>query len=215
MKIIALWNNYKERSGKSVNEYDKAEAKGCGELYMPAQECLTDSCLLREGRPFYIPDWDEDFRLFPTLAIRIDRVGKSIPQRFAHRYYSSVSAWLNARACGLAKRLASAGLPLSSATTFDFSLVSAPFFTLEAGQSGTYSFEVQVNGNPVCKWSASNLLLGVDEAIEHISRNNTLKTGDIILLGLPSAGIKPKPGDEFRLVDANNPEKVLNRFKIK
>lgn len=204
MKILALWNNY-DKAGR--------EAAAGAE---PAVCWLTDSCLLREGRPFYVPDFDSDFRLFPTLAIRIDRLGKGIEARFARRYWGEASVWLNARACGLSRRLSEAGLPQGGAVAFDNSLILAPFFAMGEGECAAFSCTVSRNGEPQCRWEGSRLAMQPEQTIEALSRHNTLKTGDIILLGFPAEGIVVRPGDtiEIRKESAEEPQ-VLSHFKIK
>ncbi len=184
MKVIALWNNYRDK--------DVTGGVIAGE---PAACWLSDSCLLREGRPFYVPGFDDDFRLFPSLVLRIDRVGKEVAERFAPRYWSEAAFWLNARACTLLRELQGRGLPVATAVAFDNSLVSAPFFPLDAEGVAAFSAAVSVNGSEVCRWSASQLVLDAPRAIAAMSRCNTLKTGDMLMLGFPEPGIKVQPGD--------------------
>lgn len=210
MKVIALWNNYNNGTEKELPAADIALC------------WLSDSCLLREGRPFYIPDFDDDFRLFPTLAIKIGRLGKSITERFAHRYWSEVSVWINARATGELARLQSKGLPIAGAVAFDNSLIAAPFFSLDARQTASASFSVYRNGEKVCDWQGNCLRLSPEQAISRTSICNTLKTGDIILLGFPvDNGISVAPGDNME-IRWESPDtgsirrgQVLNSFKIK
>ncbi|MCM1319291.1 MAG: fumarylacetoacetate hydrolase family protein [Muribaculaceae bacterium] len=199
MKIIALWNNY----------------AGTASTLRPATVWLADSCLLREGRPFYVPDWVDDFQLFPSLAIRIDKVGKGIQPRFADRYWSQASAWLNARACKMADTLAKQGLPLDSAVAFDSSLITAPFFDLSPQDAAEFTFRLHVNDRLVSSWSAEDLRKPIQEVIASISFNTTLKTGDILLLGFPGKGIKVAPGDNIIITEDRNPDRVLNHFRIK
>ncbi|MCM1005976.1 MAG: fumarylacetoacetate hydrolase family protein [Prevotella sp.] len=205
MKIIALWNNYGMPEAEATSEA------------RPVTVWLSDSCLLREGRPFYVPDWDDDFRLFPSVAIRIDRLGKGIQPRFASRYWNSVSVWVNARACTLAAKLASQGLPLVSAVAFDMSLISAPFFEVIPEEFRNFEFEMSVNSECVCRWRADMLTKDVNEIISAISDNTTLKTGDILLLGFPKEGVKVRPGDRVELQTTNGQgeKAVINSFKIK
>lgn len=203
MKIIALWSNYDVPASEPVSA-------------VPAVCWMSDSCLLREGKPFYVPDFDDDFRLFPSLALRIDRLGKGISERFAGRYWSEVSFWLNARACSMSRKLSEAGLPLAAATAFDCSLVSAPFFGVSPDECRELRFSVVRDGEPVASWEASRLRLQPDAAISALSLSNTLKTGDIILLGFTREGVAVRPGQyiETRL-ETPTGFRVLTGFKIK
>lgn len=69
---------------------------------VPEQEInwhmLQDSTVIRSDNPFFVPDFDTEFRLYPSLAIRIDRLGKSIAPKFAHRYYAQVTLAATVRA---------------------------------------------------------------------------------------------------------------------
>lgn len=207
MKIIALWNNYDTENGANS---------------LPALCWLTDSCLLRESRPLYIPEFDSDFRLFPSVALRIDRLGKGIASRFASRYWHEVSAWLSVRACNLASRLIERGLPVDGAMAYDNSMVSAPFFALTASELPGLSFQVRVNGEPKFEWSANRMDKSVEQVIEQVSKNTTLKTGDVILPALPQEGIEIRRGDTVEIVLTGPPdvmgrisEPIINRFKVK
>lgn len=200
MKILAFWNNIEGTSPV---------------IGRPATVWLSDSCLLREGRPFYVPDFDKDIKLFPSAAIRIDKVGKGIQPRFADRYWTHISPWLNARACTLARQLIENGLPVDAAVAFDCSLISAPFFELTPAEAATFCFEIRVNDNAVCTWSCEQLRLTIQQAIAHISYNTTLKTGDIILLGFPGEGVAVSAGDELTICSPDNPNRIFNRFRIK
>lgn len=205
MKILSLWDNYSERRPRAEGE----PALAC---------CLSDSCLLRERRPFYVPDFDDDFRLFPTLAVRISRLGKCIPERFAGRYWGEASVWLNARACTLLGRLQREGLPLSPAVAFDNSLIASPFFSVTAGECAEMRIVVELNGNAVCEWNGQELRMQPDEAISSLSKYMTLKMGDVILMGTPPEGVKISIGDSvgvFRVGPGEGVREEITRFNIK
>ena len=65
-----------------------------GTLYKPESPVIftkADSSLLKDKKPFFIPDDLGQIDYETELVVRICRLGKSIPQRFAHRYYDAVS----------------------------------------------------------------------------------------------------------------------------
>lgn len=206
MKIIALWDNYRQ---------SELEPKGTE----PLATCwFSDSCLLREGRPYYIPDYEGDYRLFPTVVLRIDRLGKGIQAKYASRYWHEESVWLNARACRAAEALVAKGLPVTSAVAYDNSLIAAPFLPIAQGNGLTEGFDVSVNGKRVCEWRRESLRLDAAEAIERVSYNNTLKTGDILMLGFPPEGIRIEAGDHVEITNTGgggSARQVYNSFKIK
>lgn len=206
MKVIALWNNYGEGA-----------APASGSMQVPHAVWLSDSCLLREKKPFFVPEFDDDFRLFPTVAIRLSRLGKNIASRFAPRYWHEAAVWINARACGMLARLSDEGLPLDSAVAFDNSLISAPFAEADSESLSVFRFRLLLNDREALIWSASSLALDADRAIEAVSRTATLKTGDVLLLGFDSRGIPVKPGDNIKITVDTSSEKqeIYTEFRIK
>lgn len=187
----------------------------------PVAFWLNESCVLRPGRPFFIPDWDEEFRLYPMLALRIDHVGKGMPARFVHRYVRQASVWLHARGMRTLEALASSGAPLSTALAFDSSVISAPFsdMTLEeaCASRADISVEYPAAGNRDSELLAVSLPPDCRpaETIAAIAARNTLRTGDIFLFPLQGGFITASgtPQIEIRL-RAPRDEKLL-QFKIK
>lgn len=183
MKILMLWDNY---------------GAGSPDPALPVS-WLTDSCLLRDRKPLYVPDFDTDFRLFPTLAVRIDRLGKGIQAKFAHRYWQEAAVYISVRACARIETLTRAGMPLDSAVAYDNSLVASPFFPLTPEQVPGTTFCLLRNGIKELEWSGANLKMDTAEAIQALSHCNTLKTGDLILLGIPREGVPIAPGDKIQI----------------
>lgn len=177
----------------------------------PALFWLTESCVLKPGRIFFVPDWDARFLLFPMLALRVERVGKGFPARFAHRYASAASVWLHARGFNSLQALAGRGLPVGSALCFDSSLISAPFVQMPLEVSAT---------SPACIVTENESVTyeppGVEAASDIVARvaeRNTLRMGDVILLPLQGPPITPCPGTrpEAGFID----REPLTRFLIK
>lgn len=124
------------------------------------------------------------------MALRIDRLGKSIPARFAHRYWNSWSFGFSMRGMSTFNKLREAGLPVGSACAFDTGAIIAPQW-VEIGDESLDDMSFQIsNGNEeLATWNYSSLLLKTDELIEVLSRYMTFKTGDILYLGFPEEGI--------------------------
>lgn len=208
MKVIALWDNY-----------DEGAPALFGPLKVPHTVWLSDSCLLRERKPFYIPEFDDDFRLFPTVAIKLSRLGKNIPARFASRYWHEASVWINIRACGMMQAARQAGLPIDAAVAYDCSLVSAPFFEMNDEKLRNFSFTLYLNDKEELQWHGSMLKQGADCTIEAVSRTTILKMGDVLLLGFAPQGVRINVGDRVKIIvtqsdSADKPE-VLTEFTIK
>lgn len=208
MKVIALWDNYGEGTAALY-----------GPLKVPQTVWLSDSCLLRERKPFYIPEFDDDFRLFPTVAIKLSRLGKNIPARFASRYWHEASVWINIRACGMMQAAREAGIPFTSAVAYDCSLVSAPFFEMDEDALSYFSFTLLLNDKEKLHWQGCMLRAGADRAIEAVSRTTILKMGDVLLLGFAPQGVPVTVGDRVKIITStlhsDDTQEILTEFAIK
>jgi len=183
----------------------------------PAFCHIPDSCIIRSGKPFFTPDFDDNIRLAPALAIRIDRLGKRIAYRFAKRYYDEVAPAFLAIACGHLTEARNLSFPWTDAVCFDRSLIIGdyvPFDTL-GDNNGTYTFDTIMSDSSrtTHSWRLDAMRLDIDSLIEHISLENTLKTGDIILAGVSHQAV-PLKGD-IVCVEARVGDKLLLKTKIR
>lgn len=141
-----------------------------------------DSALLKDGKPFFLPDFLSGVCASVEYVIRLNRLGKSIPARFASRYYAEATAGVNLFAKGDVERLAAAGLPWDEATGFDGSAVVGKFVPVGSEQRN-WAVELKINGHLVQTGNTSDLVMGIDEGISFLSRYHTLKTGDLVYTG--------------------------------
>lgn len=158
-----------------------------GEGTEPFWYMLPDSSVVRSGNPFFVPDFDTEFKAFPSVAVRIDRLGKSIAPRFAPRYYSEVTAGVAVAATGLLERLRGGGMPWDRAVAFDRSCFIGDYIPSE-------NLFAEGGMSVVCGGVRRDIRLedmkyGIDGIIAEVSRTNTLKTGDIVLAALAADGI--------------------------
>lgn len=176
----------------------------------PVTFWLTESNLLRPGRPFYLPDWDDRFSLRPMLALRIGRVGKGISARFAYRYITQMSLWLIAVGETSRAALSARGLPWSSAIDFDNSAISAPFIDCDYNELSANRYQIEIDGQK----SLLTLHKENDPALmlEKISERNIMRTGDILLINFEDAPLYPRAEQHIRQL-INDQE--MNSFKIK
>ena len=79
------------------------------ELTEPTIFMKSDSSLLKDGKPFFIPDFSSEIHYETELVVKIDRLGKNIAERFAHRYYSEVTVGIDFTARDLQRRLREQG----------------------------------------------------------------------------------------------------------
>ncbi len=178
MKIFAVGMNYAEHN----KELD-------GALYKPEEPVIftkADSSLLKDGKPFFLPDDLGRIDYETELVVRICRLGKSIPQRFAHRYYDAVTVGIDFTARELQARLRREGKPWDLCKGFDGAAVIGEWVDVAKFRDiQAIHFRLDINGNTVQEGCSADMLYKVDELIAYISRWFTLKTGDLIYTGTP------------------------------
>ena len=183
MKIFAIGKNYIEHN----KEMD-------GALYKPEEPVVflkADSSLLKDKKPFFLPDELGRVDYETELVVRISRLGKSIPQRFAHRYYDAVTCGIDFTARDLQRKCKEKGLPWTLCKGFDGAAAIGEWVPVEKFRDiQAIQFHLDINGNTVQEGCTSDMLYGVDELIAYISRWFTLKTGDILFTGTP-VGVGP------------------------
>lgn len=183
MKIFAVGMNYIQHN----KELD-------GTLYKPEEPVIftkADSALLKDSKPFFLPDELGRIDYETELVVRICRLGKSIPQRFAHRYYDAVTVGIDFTARDLQNRLRAEGKPWDLCKGFDGSAAIGEWVSIEKFRDIlAIHFRLDINGNTVQEGCSSDMLFKVDEIIAYISQWFTLKTGDILYTGTP-AGVGP------------------------
>lgn len=161
------------------------------ELTEPTIFMKSDSSLLKDGKPFFIPDFSSEIHYETELVVKIDRLGKNIAERFAHRYYSEVTVGIDFTARDLQRRLREQGLPWEISKAFDNSAVIGTFIPLEeAGNVNQLSFHLDMNGKTVQQGNTADMLFSVDQIIAYVSHFFTLKIGDLIYTGTP-VGVGP------------------------
>ncbi|MCR4603063.1 MAG: fumarylacetoacetate hydrolase family protein [Prevotella sp.] len=173
-----------------------------GRAYRPEEPVIflkADSALLKNGKPFFIPDWSERVDYEAELVVRISRLGKGIPVRFAHRYYDAVTVGIDFTARDLQQKSRQAGLPWTICKGFDGSAMIGdwqpiPNTAIERG----VDFHLDLNGQTVQRGNSTDMLFPIDELISYLSRFFTLKTGDLLFTGTP-VGVGPvKIGDHLQ-----------------
>ncbi len=175
-------------------------------------DMLPDSCLLRSGNVLFLPDLTHRYEAVPTIAVKIGRLGKSIAPRFAYRYVSEMTVALHIRDLTRLEALRAAGLPWSMAWGFDRSLVIGNFIPVDNLTTlAKITLEVKDNVSNVT-FQSSGMTIDLPYVIEAISRDNTLKNGDIILPSLSPEGLVLQPG---QLLSASLDGRPLLEVKIK
>ena len=165
-----------------------------GTLLKPEEPVIftkADSALLKDHKPFFVPDHLGRIDYETELVVRICRLGKNIPTRFAHRYYDAVTVGIDFTAREMQSRLREKGLPWEICKGFDGSAAIGEwvekdkFLNVQA-----LRFRLDINGTTVQEGCACDMLFKIDEIISYISQFFTLKTGDLLYTGTP-AGVGP------------------------
>ena len=165
-----------------------------GTLYKPEIPVIftkADSALLKDKKPFFIPDFMGRIDYEAEVAVRISRLGKTIPERFAHRYYDAVTVGIDFTARELQQKLRANGEPWDLCKGFDGSAALGEWVSVDKFRDvQALHFHLDINGNTVQEGRTSDMLFSIDSLIAYISRFFTLKTGDILFTGTP-VGVAP------------------------
>jgi 2-keto-4-pentenoate hydratase/2-oxohepta-3-ene-1,7-dioic acid hydratase in catechol pathway len=176
MKIICIGRNYVDHIEELQNERPSE----------PVVFMKPDSAVLLKQHPFVIPEFSNDIQHEIELIVRINKVGKYIDTKFAHKYYDEISVGIDFTARDLQNELKAKGLPWEKAKSFDGSAVIGDFLQkMQFNSLENITFELTNNNKTVQKGNASHMLWKIDELISYVSQYFTLKIGDIIFTGTP------------------------------
>ncbi|MET0760394.1 MAG: fumarylacetoacetate hydrolase family protein [Flavobacterium sp.] len=186
MKIICIGRNYTKHIEELQNERPDE----------PVVFMKPDSAVLLKQHPFVIPEFSEDIHHELEIIVKINKVGKYIDAKFAHKYYDEIGVGIDFTARDLQQKLKDKGLPWEKAKAFDGSAVIGDFLPKNNFNSlENLTFELTKNGETVQKGNSSHMLWKIDELISYVSQYFTLKIGDIIFTGTPEGVGIVKPED--------------------
>jgi len=204
MKIICIGRNYVEHAKELGNDVPEE----------PIFFMKPDSSLLRNNDPFYIPYWTNEVHYEIELVIKINRIGKNIEKRFAHRYYDEIGLGVDFTARDVQAKLKAKGLPWEKAKAFDRAAVISNIFIDKKlfPDDESIFFKLDINGKTVQEGDSGLMIFDFDELIAHVSKYVTLKIGDLIYTGTPANVGPVKIGDHLEGYLEN---KKLLDFEIK
>jgi len=186
MKIICIGRNYVDHIEELQNERPTD----------PVIFIKPDSSILLKQHPFVIPEFSEDIQHEVEVIVKINKVGKYIEPKFAHKYYDEISVGIDFTARDLQNELKAKGLPWEKAKAFDGSAVIGDFLKKEQFSSlENLTFELKNNNQTVQEGNVNKMLWKIDELIAYVSQYFTLKIGDIIFTGTPKGVAKVNPND--------------------
>lgn len=191
MKIICVGRNYAAHA-KELNNPVEAD---------PVIFLKPETALIAGRLPFFYPSFSNDVHYETELVVRICRTGKNIDEKFAHRYYDSVSLGFDFTARDLQSKLKAKGLPWELAKSFDQSAPVGEFISMENIKDiNDIHFSMQLNGEVKQNGHTAMMLFSVDKIISFVSSFITLKKGDYIFTGTPE-GVGPvKIGDKLEAI---------------
>lgn len=178
MKIIAVGKNYAEHA----LEFDGTVGKPA----VPMIFMKPDSAIIKNGKHFYVPDFLGRVDYEAEIVVRINKLGKSIPARFAHRYYDAITVGIDFTARDMQRAFIQAGAPWELSKGFDGSAVLGEFVPVADYDIDNVHFSLTIDDNVVQSASTAQMLFKVDEIIAYVSCFCTLKHGDLIFTGTPA-----------------------------
>lgn len=188
MKIICVGRNYSDH----INELNNQKPTE------PVIFMKPDTSVLLKSFPFVIPEFSNDVHHEVEVLVKINKVGKYIQPKFAHKYYNQIGLGIDFTARDVQAKLKAKGLPWEIAKGFDGATVLGEFVSKEQfADIQNLSFQLTKNGEVVQSGHTKDMLWAIDELIAYVSQYFTLKIGDIIFTGTPAGVAKVNPDDEL------------------
>ena len=186
MKIICVGRNYVEHIKELNNEAPKE----------PVLFLKPDTAILLKKQPFFIPEFSNEVHHEVEILVKINRIGKHIDRKFAHKYYDEIGLGIDFTARDLQSKLKEKGLPWEKAKAFDGAAVVGSFLSKSDFKDiNDINFRLEKNDEVQQRGNTSSMLWKIDTLIEYISKYFTLKIGDIIFTGTPSGVAKVDSND--------------------
>lgn len=180
MKIIAIGRNYTAHIAELNNERPTE----------PVIFMKPDTAIVRNNDPFYYPEFTKDVHYEVEVLIKINKEGKYVEEKFAHKYYDEIGIGIDFTARDLQSKCKEKGLPWEIAKGFNGSAPISKFLPKVNFNLKNLDFSLNKNGKPVQIGNTSLMLYNFDQIIAYVSQFFTLKKGDIIFSGTP-AGVGP------------------------
>jgi len=203
MKIIAIGRNYAAHA-KELNNPVPGK---------PVIFLKPDTALLKDNKPFYIPDFSNNIHFELEVVLKVAKEGKHIAEKFASKYYDEIGLGIDFTARDIQAEHKEKGLPWELAKAFDHSAAVSEFLPKEEfANLSDLDFELKINNEIRQKGNTSLMLFSYDYIISFVSKYITLKKGDLIFTGTPEGVGQVHPGDKL---NANLAGRELLNFEIK
>ncbi len=181
MKIICIGLNYRKHALEMGRPLPPE----------PVVFLKPDSSVLKKNKPFFLPGFSSMIQYETEIVLKINKLGKSIPAKFAGRYYDELTVGIDITARDIQNRNSAAGLPWELSKCFDGAAPLGTFIPVSSlPDRDNISFRLEINGKTVQQGNTSDMIFSFNQIIEYVSGFFTLKTGDLIFTGTPS-GVGP------------------------
>ena len=185
MKIICIGRNYAKHIEELANERPKN----------PVVFLKPDSAILAKKMPFFIPPFSNEIHYEVEVLVKINKVGKYIDAKFAHKYYDEIGLGIDFTARDVQAQCKEKGLPWEKAKAFDGSAVVGDFYPKEQFDLEKIPFQLIRNDVIVQDGNTNAMLWKIDELIAYVSQFFTLKKGDLLFTGTPAGVGKVQEND--------------------
>ncbi len=188
MKIFCIGRNFKDHA-KEMNADIPTD---------PVFFLKPDTAILNQ-KTFFYPDFSNDIHYECELVIKIDKVGKNISEKFAHKYYSKIGLGIDFTARDLQTKCKQKGLPWEISKAFDNSaVISKNFLDISEFNTNNISFKLKKNDDVVQEGNSSEMIFSFNRIISYLSKFFTLKQGDLIFMGTPKGVAPVNIGDHLK-----------------
>lgn len=195
MKIICVGRNYAEHARELNNPVNET----------PVIFMKPETVLLQKRQPFFIPHFSSEIHHEVELVIKINKTGKNIAGRFAHKYFDEITVGIDFTARDIQQQLKSKGLPWELSKGFDGSGPVGEFIpikefhvsTKQLTLSRNIPFHLNINGELRQKGNCAEMIFSFEKIISYISSFVTIKKGDLIFTGTPAGVGIVKTGDKL------------------
>ncbi|GAB3494955.1 fumarylacetoacetate hydrolase family protein [Spirosoma knui] len=181
MKLICVGRNYVEHIKELNNEQPDDPV-----IFMKPETAIP----LR-NEPFFYPSFSADVHHEVEILVKINRVGKNIDEKFAHKYYDEIGIGIDFTARDIQSKLKAKGLPWELAKGFNGSAPISGFVPkTDFPDLQNLNFRLDVNDETRQQGNTSLMLFKIDYLIAFVSRYFMLQQGDILFTGTPK-GVGP------------------------
>ncbi len=181
MKIIAIGRNYIDHAKELKNPVPTE----------PVVFLMPETALIRKNQAFFYPSFSKDVHYEVELVVKINRLGKNIAEKFAHRYYDEIGIGIDFTARDVQTELKKKGLPWEKAKAFDGAAPLGEFVNKQQLKDvNNIDFSLSKNNEIVQQGNSKDMIFSIDAIIAYVSKYFTLKIGDLIFTGTP-AGVGP------------------------